>query len=544
MAKGRQIAATTTLMAIDVKDVIFKSNHFMKFITEDVEKAEEIFEDKLKFAFSQLPEWMRPNVLNERDNVFKIGYKQEKGKKEGVGSKIMVTAPKRTAVAGGAPQKVKIDEAGNIGILGQMINNARPTMYWFNPITKKIKIKRIIWWWGTGGETEKGGKAFETEMLSLLKQWFEGDYSSATIPLFFNWRWRPGITQEDYDREKRVAYSKEGTPEGKTAITEFHQSWPDTISDVFRTSAKTLIDDDYIEKSLQRIRAVKKEHGYVLHKSGYFEPVYDFNQPAPEGSDVPFKIIDANFIPTSDIDERASTVIFLEPKERWNDRYFKGTDPIDTDTGQSLFASTIWDKHYKCPAAIMNWRTKDCREAFLQSLLMSLYYDLSEVKEGIPDLVESNRGTSYTQYVTTKGYGDKLVLNYELPHAYQNKSTVNEGVGIDNKGIRNTMIINKMHEMVSVYGDNFYHEIIFEQLKTFTCKISDHGKEMWGPMNKKYFRDDTLFSTTFAYICAEMCFSDTLAMDIAKQSTKTKIEYQLVRDDDYRLVRKAVRVKS
>jgi hypothetical protein len=113
IAKGRQIAATTTLMACDVKDAVFKRNYFMKFITEDQEKAEEIFEDKLKYAFSELPYWMRPNVANERDNLFRLGYKEEKGDRKGVNSTIRVTPPKRTAVAGGAPQKVKIDEAGN-----------------------------------------------------------------------------------------------------------------------------------------------------------------------------------------------------------------------------------------------------------------------------------------------------------------------------------------------------------------------------------------------------------------------------------------------
>jgi len=543
MAKARQIAATTTLMMLDVKDVIFKTNHFMKFITEDVEKAEEIFEDKLKYPFSQVPDWMRPNVLNERDNVFKIGYKQEKGKKEGVGSKIMVTAPKRTAIAGGAPQKVKIDEAGNISILGKMIGNARPTMLWYNPKTKKIQIKRMLWFWGTGGEMDKGGKSFEIEYMAILTKWLEGDYSSAIVPLFFNWRWRPGATQEIYDREKAVAYAKEGTAEGKQDVTEFHQSWPDSISDVFRTSSKTLVDDDFIEKNLERIRDIKKEHGYSLHQSGYFEPVYDLKQPAHEGSDVPFKIIDANFIPTEDIDPRASTVIFLHPKEKWVTRYYKGTDPIDTDTGLSYFASTVWDKHFKCPAAIMNWRTRDYHDSFLQSLLMSLYYDKSDVKKGIKELIESNRGTAYREYVKNKGFDDSLVLNYELPETYQNRTTINEGVGIDNKGLRSTMIVNKMFEVISAYGDNIHHEIIFEQLKTFTCTISGTGKEMWGPINKKYFRDDTLYSTTFAYICAEMCgYPDPVNKE--KKTEKFKIEYRWTRDSNHKLRRVPVKIAA
>lgn len=504
-AKGRQIAATTTKMALDVRNAVFKANHFMKFITEDVEKAQEIFEDKLKYCFAELPEWMRPNVLNDRDQVLKFGYKQEKGKKEGVGSKIMVTAPKRTAVAGGAPQVVKIDEGGNINILGIMLGNARPTMLWLNPKTKRMELRRRIDVWGTGGEMEKGGKAFETEFMAIYKDWMEGKYHHAIVPIFFDWTCRFGITQEDYDRERAVAYAKgadDKDPDAKKHITEFHQSYPSSLSDVFRTSAKTLVDEAFIESNIDRIRRAKVTTNHKLVQYGYFEPIYDITKPTHDGSDVPFHIIGANFIPTSDIDRRASTCIFLHPEKGWKNRYFQGTDPIDTYTGSSNFSSTIWDKYYSTPAAILNWRVPDYPQVFLQSMLLNMYYDMSEKKEGILELVESNRGTSYTDYRKNKNFDKKMVLNYQLPSIMQNNTTINDGVGIDNKGQRNTMIINRMFEMFKFYGENMHHDVLFEQLKTFTCHVSDHGKEVWGPVNRKFFMDDTLFFIHFfLYLC-------------------------------------------
>jgi hypothetical protein len=541
IAKGRQIAATTTLMALDVRDAVFKTNHFMKFITEDVEKAQEIFEDKLKFVFSELPWWMKPNVLNERDNLFKLGNKPEKGTKDGVGSKIMVVAPKRTAIAGGAPQKVKIDEAGNINILGIMIGNARPTMRWYNPKTKKLEVKRRLWFWGTGGEMEKGGKAFETEFMAIKTAWDKGDYSSSIIPIFFDWTCRPGIRQEDFDNEKRVAYAKgedKQDPDAKRHITEFHQSYPSSLSDVFRTRAKTLFDDDYIENALKRINEAKFNKNFELHQSGYFEPIYDYGAPADENSDVPYKIIGANFVPTEDIDARASVTIFMHPKHGWKNRYFQGTDPIDTDTGLSNMASCIWDKYYKAPAAILNYRTKDYPEVFLQTLLLGIYYDVEETKRGVKDLVESNRGTSYTQYKNAKGYGNEFVLNYQLPFSFQNQSAKNEGIGIDNKGTRNTMIINRMYEMTAAFGDNFYFEVIFEQFKTFVCTISDRGNEIWGPMNKKYFKDDVLFALVFSYICAELCFPELVPVNVVEEAKKRpEVKFKMGYDKDYNLVR-------
>lgn len=546
LAKGRQMAATTTIMSMNMKDVVFKKNHFMKFVTEDDKKAKEIFEDKLKFPFSELPWWLKPKVLNERDNLFATGEKPEKGTKEGTGARILVVVPDRTAIAGGAPQKVMIDEAGNIPVLGAMINNIRPTMLFADPKTRKLIVKRILWFWGTGGEMEKGGKSFEVEFLSIKKAWDEGKYGSGIVPLFFNWACRPYATQEDYDRERQIAYDKlaQDEIEGQKAVTEFHQTWPKHLSDVFMGSSKTLVSSEYIEKALDRIRKAKQQHNFELHQSGYFEPVFDLNVPTLEGAHQPYKIIGATFVPTSDIDVRASCTIFMHPDKTWSNRYFKGTDPIDTDTGLSNFASTVWDKWWKAPVAILNWRTRDYKDAFLQSLLLNLYYDNSKEQEGIWELVESNRGTSYTQYVENAGYGKKFVLNFQLPHAIQNRTTINEGIGIDNKGIRNTMIINHLHSMLSAYGEKIFLDIIFEQLKTFVCSVSDKsGKEMWGPMNKKYFKDDTLFSTVFSYICAELCFYDMDPINLAKKSTGFKIEHRVVYDNQGNLVRKPVKVR-
>jgi hypothetical protein len=541
IVKGRQIAATTTLMACDVKDMIFKKNHFMKFITEDQEKAEEIFEDKLKYAFSQLPVWMKPDVQNERDNYFKLGKKDGKGERSGVNSRIRVTPPKRTAIAGGAPQKVKIDEAGNIPLLTVMINNARPTMLMYDPKSGKIKVKRQLVFWGTGGEMEKGGMAFQVEFMSLLRQWKERNFNSAIIPIFFDWTCRPGATKEMYEAEKSVAYSKEG-PDLKKSIIEFHQSWPATISDVFMTSEKTLISIDYIDAQLSRIKEANVKFDHKLFQRGYFEPIYDTNVMSEESSDTPFKIIGANFVPTDSIDPRASVTIFSHPKPGWKNRYFQGTDPISTDTGLSNMSGAIWDKYYKTVSAVLDFRTKDYRYTFLQTTLLSIYYDTSVLQRGVKELLEANIGQSYSQYKTAKGFGDSFVLNYELPPYLQNKTTINEGIGIDNKGLRNLTIVNRLHELIQAYGENIYMEVFWEQLKTFVCEVTDKGKETWGPVNRKYFRDDTLFSIVYSYICAELCYPELQPEDTESKNKKSEtVRFELAYDKDFNLKRMPVR---
>lgn len=549
-AKGRQMAATTTLMALDVKDMIFKKNHFMKFVTEDKEKAQEIFEDKLKFAFSELPWWMKPDVSNERENLFKLGKKEEdsdgkavKGTKKGVGSKILVVAPKRTAIAGGAPQKVKIDEAGNIPLLGKMINNIRPTMLKYNHRTKKIEVKRMLVFWGTGGEMAKGGKAFETEFMSLIKQWADGDYSACIVPIFFNWTCRPGATQEDYDREKRVAYSKLVSEDERDCIIEFHQTWPSSLADVFRANARTLVPEDYIKSNMERISNETKRLDHKLTKRGYFEPVFDETKPTEEGSDVPYKIVGAVFVPTEDLDPRASVDILFEPNYEWKNRYFQGTDPIQHDTGMSNMSSTVWDKYFKTKAAVLNFRTRNPKDVFMQTLLLGLYYDTRDVKIGIPELVESNQGQSYTQYKEAKGFFDSFVLNSDLPPYLVNQSTINQGVGIDNKGHRNNIIVNRIQEMTVTYGDRFYHLSYWDQLTSFTCAVSDKtGKEMWGPMNRKYFKDDILFGAVFSYICAELAMTHLVPKNMNDERKKYTIKYIQKYDANYNLIRVPVKV--
>ena len=130
VGKPRQIAATSTYGGIALKKVVFTKNFFLKFVTLDKEKGMEIFDDKIKYPLGQLPSWMRPGVLNDRDNFLRLGKKSaKKGESKGVNSKLQVVAPTKSAINGGSPQLSMVDEAGFIGILGSMMKEARPTFF-------------------------------------------------------------------------------------------------------------------------------------------------------------------------------------------------------------------------------------------------------------------------------------------------------------------------------------------------------------------------------------------------------------------------------
>jgi hypothetical protein len=91
---------------------------------------------------------MQPRVKSDSGTWFWLSDKARKGEKGYPNSRIDVVAPKQTAINGGSPQLVLIDEIGNIGILGAMLNEGRPTMFWNNPATGKFELKRQVIMWG------------------------------------------------------------------------------------------------------------------------------------------------------------------------------------------------------------------------------------------------------------------------------------------------------------------------------------------------------------------------------------------------------------
>jgi hypothetical protein len=539
MGKPRQIAATSTIGGIFVAKLVLNRNFFIKFVTQDKETGTEIFEDKIKFPFGELPEWFKPEVSNDRDNLFKLGRKTaKKGTKGGVNSKLQVVAPTKSAINGGSPQLVGVDEAGYIGILGSMIKQARPTMFMMNDDTGLLEFKRQMIVWGTGGEMDKGGKAYEIEFFNALAHWNEGKFNHGIIPIFFDWTTRPGMTKKKYNEEKDV-YTVEGPDKEKTMV-EFRQTYPTIIEDMFLTSHKLLVGIDWINKNKARIQ--KQEHKFRPVK-GYFEPVYDTKSPTDENSDVPFKIIGATFVALDDLTDdmgRASVEILLPPQRGWKDRYYQGTDPISTDNGFSKMSSTVFDAYWNSPAAIVNYRSPDHKDTFLQCVLLGIYYDTRNVKTGVPELVEANIGTAYFDYKEAKGFYRSLVHRKELPEYLSGGGAL---LGIDNKANRKAMIVNKLHEVLTAYGDRIWFPIYFNQLRTFVCKVTESGVVTWGTPDSRKFQDDALDGLVFSYICS-LSFIHREPKNMEIEGNSFRVEHELARDRNGNLVRRAKTIKN
>src|SRR3990167_4941214 len=521
IGKGRQIGFSSTMGGVCCVRVNFNKNYFIKFITHSTEKGEEIFGDKIKWSFGQCPDWWRATVYNDRDNVLGLARRGDKGKRGGANSRILVSTPRVDAINGGAPNLVCVDEIGLIPLFTKMMLEGRPAMFWTNPETGELEMRRQAILWGTGGQMDKAGEVFETEWQSAKDAWVNRDFAYGFIPIFFDCYAREGMTRQHYLDEKQRYYNKKGT-KLEESITKFHQHYTVCEEDMFRRSGKTIISIDKIYEHIDRIKSVKH---IDREQYGYFNPVFDINSPFPEdianALKVNYKVVGSEWVPTEGIeDKRTTTLIYKHPVKLWKNRYVKGTDPINAQTVASLFSSSVWDRVDNTVASVLNYRERDYKQVYLQSLLQSMYYDL----EGMKELTEVNIGTNYLDYIEMLGKDNYIVPNIMLPPTLQTPS--GDIRGINNKVNTAKNIMYKLIELLDVYGSNIWIDEFYKQLVHFIEKDikSPSGGAMirYQADNPRFHRDDVIFAVVYSYICS-LCYADYKPEEIDVNASENKI---------------------
>lgn len=543
IGKPRQIAATTTFLGFGLKKLMFVKNFFLKFVTMDVDTAEEIMDDKLKYPINELPGFIRPSVYGDSHEGLNFGRRipGKKGLRGGANSKFTVVAPSVSAINAGAPPLVFVDEAGYIKVLGKMLREARPTMFRQNPRTGKLQMTRQVIIWSTGGVEEGKNKiktkSFEEEVYHALDKWNEGSYDYGIIPIFFDWTTRPGITQEFYNNEKRN-YSSGNDSDREQRMNQFRLTYPSCWADMFLTEQKLILPISTIQENEDRINKAPIE---FKPQPGYFEPIVDVTVKSGRGysSDFGGRIIGARFVPVDYDDTSASAWIFMHPEKGYKNRYYKGTDPIMTDTGYSNMASAILDIRLNTISAIVDYRHENHKQTFLQTFLLGLYYNIDDYGQGIPELVEANIGTAYIDFVDSLGYYNTLVYKDELPEAFIGGG---QTIGIDNKARRAEFIVSRMKEFLTMYQNKIYFLKVFQQLRTFGCTITATGATVWSVTDKRRYKDDVLYAIVFAYICS-LCYTHRELKKVGSTEEKHVVRYELVRGKDGMLTRQPVRKK-
>lgn len=501
VGKARQVGFTTTLCLAGMKRVNFNPSYFVKFITHSENKGKEIFKDKVKWAFSKIPYYMAEEVKNWTDLI--MGFERNDGKKgreNGSGSRFQVDSPKEDAINGGSPSLVMVDEIGLFEIFGEMMREGRPALFKYDPIKKKMTQQQQFIAWGTGGEMDKGGAVFEAEFRECLKQWNEGKYDYGIIPLFFNAYARPGV-DEDYLKKEIRAYSQSNlSKKAEKAMVQFYQAYPIVVEHMFLRKAKTLVP---IELCAQRKTEIWSRKNPVEY--GYFEPIYDMNQPTP---DLFFKhrVIGAKFVQTDGEDHAYTTVCISKhpAKGKWKYRYYQGTDPINSETGHSKMSSTILDWHEKETAATMFFRDKNLNICYAQCVLLGLYYD--QLNEGgVPELVENNIGDTYVYFKESHKFKRSIVANARLHDWFRKPS--GKWFGISNKVDTAPRIIAKLEELIDGYHQRLDIPWLWMQLEKFVEKdlngSNSHRQTRYQAADLRYDFDDVIFSHVIAYINAD-----------------------------------------
>lgn len=501
IGKARQIGFTSTVGLLATIRANFTPSYFVKFITHTESKGIEIFNDKIQWPFGRIPDYLRNKVHNFSHSEMTLRNDAHKGEMGGMNSKILVSAPTVDAINGGSPNLVLVDEISYIDIFGKMLREGRPALYFYDPKDKKMKMRRQMLAWGTGGVSDKALAVFEAEYRACMEAWKERHFNYGIIPLFFNAYAREGVTEKLFEQERKTYYAVQGI-EAESSKTQFHMHYPMSVDDMFLKSAKTLLPVPEINRQLLRIYSVPAGERVQY---GYFEPVFDRSVPLQE-SDVPYKVIGAKWIPTTGMDdERTSACIKRHPEPNWEYRYYQGTDPINSETGHSKMSSSIWDALDDSDAATVFYRTNNPKEAYLQCTLLGLYY---QPGQGCPELLENNIGDGYYDYLEAKGFSRRLIATQALPQSLHTNS--GKWWGISNRTNTAGRIINRLIEMLDECKERIHTPWFWLQLKTFIEKTltgaanSASGRQTrYQAADLRYNYDDAIFSKTFSRIAAQ-----------------------------------------
>jgi hypothetical protein len=501
IGKARQIGFTTTMCLAGMKSVNLNKSMFIKFVTHSKDKGIEIFRDKVKWAYTKIPGHIAQEVKNWTDQIMNFDKRGDrKGREEGGGARFQVDSPAVDAINGGSPSKVFVDEIGLFEIFGEMMREGRPALFKYNPETRKMTMQQQFIAWGTGGEMDKGGSVFESEFKMCLKQWREKNYEYGVIPIFMNAYARRGVTDDHIQKERKAYLALEGTKKGEQAKVQFHQHYPITIDDMFIRKSKTLVPVHLCNRRLNEIYGRDVELEY-----GYFEPIMDMSQPTPDLI-TEYKIIGAKWVETGAREDVSTTALIVHhpPKgEVWKNRWYQGTDPINSETGHSMMCSAIWDAYTNTVSSVVFHRDRKFKQTYLQVLLQSLYYD-QQKRGGVKELVENNIGDMHIDFQEVHGFKSKFTANTQLPDYFHTPN--GKWFGISNKTNTAPRIIAKTEEMLDAYGDRIDIPWLWEQLKTFVEKdlksANSHRQTRYQAADSRYDYDDAIFAITFAYINA------------------------------------------
>lgn len=527
LVKGRQAAITSTMMAIAALEILVFPSYNGVFITHKKEgTGRKLFKDKLQSTLQHLPAWMRAAWRDRPDNwsaervVIDFDQQEGKGNKGRDTSEFLLLGSEDSmTVNGQTPSRSFFDETQNIPTYQTMIGEIDPTMYQFNERTGMMEMVRAIYAWGTGSSNNTGKGSFEAHFKVTLEAWQSREPNYGWVPLFMDWTCRPGMTKAHYAevRDKylrgRDDQTKGLSPKERLALFKAH--YPSDPDDAFMATHKTLIP---LEDIIDQQRWIKENvHDKGLKPiPGRFVPVYDETKPLPPGSILPFapRGVMWEELPADDMD--APVRLMFHPERFWLNRYYQGTDPIQNDGGFSRFSSAIWDAvgvekeegghtvFHPTVACMLNARSADPRELFVQGILMGMYY-ANHGQRACKEVVEINQGHRYVEVKC-----DPSVFNLKDSLVPRGAMTANYNggehtYGVDLKAQRKANLYHDTVNCLRTHRRRIYYYELWSQVRHIDVHDKgDKGVE-WGTQNKNVYNDDMVYAVAYAELCARTC---------------------------------------
>lgn len=531
LGKGRQGAITSTRMLRRAIMMMTRHSHEAVMMTDDVETTgNAIMSQKLlssiQYMIRRNP-WMKPSDSpnwKPKGITLTWGSTSKKSEKKTYSSTTTLISSAQGQAANGANvSEADVDEAQNVKTYGSLKREMRPQM--LANIDGILRVRRSLWGWGTGNKDHAGGGAFQAEITTTMGRWERGEDTSSFVPLFFDWTCRPGVTEKDYIDGYNFYIS--GEADGMSGLSKeeqtaaFLSAWPSKFEDMWLASHTTMIPQVQISEALDLI--IAHYHSKNLPIKGEFDILYNKSIPMPEGSYLPFAIQDISFRVLDPDHPNAPIKMVSMPERGWLHRYYHGTDPIQSAGGTSAFGGAIWDnvglikedgdqtRYYPYVAAILNWRPLRIEEAYIQNILLGMFYR-NDGQKAAKEVVEANAGQDYIRFKTSAPFNlaESLWWRTALPAAYQGGQHI-YGVDMKNNATnsRKTSLfrdIQRFHSDFRAGSDGnrglppvpFYE--YYTQLRDMGVEETKRGAIEFGVMNHKIQRDDLVFAVQYAYM--------------------------------------------
>lgn len=539
IGKGRQAAITSTVMLYEAFTMLVRTSYKGVLVTDDVEfTGKNIFNDKLKGSYqfvSRLNPWLKPPKIPnyaEKKIVFDWSESSTKDEAKAFSSEYSLAASDDTqTINGTTPSKVVLDEAQNIPTYTAIKLEARPTML-SSGEDGTIRIKRQIVAYGTGSSHQRGKGAFENEYKGTIRKWTESKDTSSFVPLFLDWTCRPNMTEKRYREEYDFYLNRNEdlagmSKEERTAM--FHAAMPSKPEDMFLTSHRTIIPPLILKRHQDRILDECHAKG-LAPRPGRFEPIYNTAKAMPDGSYLPYYVTGAKWVESEPDDFEAPCLMLSDRAPGWIRRFVKGTDPIQSPTGNSKFASLILDRagyigeldgqRYFKPvvSCIVNWKNEVVEENFLQSALMGMYY-ANDKQRACMEVFEINQGQSYQRFLFSPfmDLGRSVYTRLAMPVRYRGGIQAGHPYGISIKsgragGTKGHLYADVRNGLLDM-GDGIWHYEVFSQANNVVVEEKDGGMAYY-PRNKNVDNDDLLDAFGFALIASEIEANDPLEIGV------------------------------